>query len=112
MRITVIRTGTGYVGLVSGACLAEVGNEVLCVDVDARKINKLKSSGIPIYEPGLEEVVKRKVASGRLNFTSDIEASVHFGPIQFIAVGTPPGDDGSADLQYLVAAAHATSVAT
>jgi UDPglucose 6-dehydrogenase len=104
MIITVI--GTGYVGLVSGACLAEVGNEVLCVDVDERKIDLLKSGGIPIYEPGLEEMVKRNVAAGRLIFTTDIEASVHFGQIQFIAVGTPPDEDGSADLQYVVAAAR------
>jgi UDPglucose 6-dehydrogenase len=104
MKITVI--GTGYVGLVSGACLAEVGNEVLCVDVDERKIDLLKSGGIPIYEPGLEEMVKRNVAAGRLIFTTDIEASVHFGQIQFIAVGTPPDEDGSADLQYVVAAAR------
>ena len=101
MKITVI--GTGYVGLVSGACLAEVGNEVLCVDVDARKIDLLKSGGIPIYEPGLEDVVKRNVAAGRLRFTTDLAASVDFGEIQFIAVGTPPGEDGSADLQYVVA---------
>ncbi len=104
MKITVI--GTGYVGLVSGACLAEVGNEVLCVDVDARKIDLLKAGGIPIYEPGLEDVVRRNVAAGRLMFTTDIEASVDFGEIQFIAVGTPPGEDGSADLQYVVAAAR------
>ncbi|MFZ4536219.1 UDP-glucose dehydrogenase family protein [Propionivibrio sp.] len=104
MKITVI--GTGYVGLVSGACLAEVGNDVLCVDVDARKIDILKSGGIPIYEPGLVEMVKRNVAAGRLNFTTDVEASVHFGEIQFIAVGTPPDEDGSADMQYVVAAAR------
>lgn len=104
MKITVI--GTGYVGLVSGACLAEVGNEVLCVDVDARKIDQLKAGGIPIYEPGLEDVVKRNVAAGRLKFTTDLAASVDFGEIQFIAVGTPPGEDGSADLQYVVAAAR------
>jgi len=104
MKITVI--GTGYVGLVSGACLAEVGNEVLCVDVDARKIARLNSGEIPIYEPGLEDVVKNNVAAGRLAFTTDIEQSVHFGEIQFIAVGTPPGEDGSADLQYVVAAAR------
>ena len=104
MKITVI--GTGYVGLVSGACLAEVGNEVLCVDVDARKIALLNSGGIPIYEPGLDDVVRRNVAAGRLAFTTNIERSVHFGEIQFIAVGTPPGEDGSADLQYVVAAAR------
>jgi len=104
MKITVI--GTGYVGLVTGACLAEVGNEVLCVDVDAHKIGILNAGGIPIFEPGLEEMVKRNVAVGRLGFTTDIEASVHFGELQFIAVGTPPDEDGSADLQYVVAAAR------
>ena len=104
MKITVI--GTGYVGLVTGTCLAEVGNEVLCLDVDPNKIEILKSGGIPIYEPGLEDMVKRNVAAGRLSFTTDIEESVKFGQIQFIAVGTPPDEDGSADLQYVVAAAR------
>ncbi|MDP2111754.1 MAG: UDP-glucose/GDP-mannose dehydrogenase family protein [Thiobacillus sp.] len=104
MKITVI--GTGYVGLVTGTCLAEVGNEVLCLDVDPTKIEMLKAGGIPIYEPGLEDMVKRNVAAGRLHFTTDIEASVAYGQIQFIAVGTPPDEDGSADLQYVVAAAR------
>ncbi|KVW94324.1 UDP-glucose dehydrogenase family protein [Thiobacillus denitrificans] len=104
MKITVI--GTGYVGLVTGTCLAEVGNEVLCLDLDQSKIEMLKAGGIPIYEPGLEDMVKRNVAAGRLSFTTDIEASVRFGQIQFIAVGTPPDEDGSADLQYVVAAAR------
>ncbi|HJX57213.1 MAG TPA: UDP-glucose/GDP-mannose dehydrogenase family protein [Thiobacillus sp.] len=104
MKITVI--GTGYVGLVTGTCLAEVGNEVLCLDVDPTKIETLKAGGIPIYEPGLEDMVKRNVAAGRLHFTTDIETSVAFGQIQFIAVGTPPDEDGSADLQYVVAAAR------
>jgi UDPglucose 6-dehydrogenase len=104
VKITVI--GTGYVGLVTGTCLAEVGNEVLCLDVDPNKIEILKSGGIPIYEPGLEDMVKRNVAAGRLSFTTDVEASVAFGQIQFIAVGTPPDEDGSADLQYVVAAAR------
>ena len=104
MKITVI--GTGYVGLVTGTCLAEVGNEVLCLDVDPTKIEILKSGGIPIYEPGLEDMVRRNVAAGRLFFTTDIEESVRFGQIQFIAVGTPPDEDGSADLQYVVAAAR------
>jgi UDPglucose 6-dehydrogenase len=104
MRITVI--GTGYVGLVTGTCLAEVGNEVLCLDVDPKKIETLKAGGIPIYEPGLEDMVKRNVDAGRLFFTTDIEQSVNFGQIQFIAVGTPPDEDGSADLQYVVAAAR------
>ena len=104
MKITVI--GTGYVGLVTGTCLAEVGNEVLCLDVDPKKIAILKAGGIPIYEPGLEDMVKRNVEAGRLSFTTDIEESVAFGQIQFIAVGTPPDEDGSADLQYVVAAAR------
>ncbi len=104
MKLTVI--GTGYVGLVTGTCLAEVGNEVLCLDVDPQKIATLKAGGIPIYEAGLEDMVKRNVEAGRLSFTTDVEASVAFGEIQFIAVGTPPDEDGSADLQYVVAAAR------
>lgn len=104
MKVTVI--GTGYVGLVSGTCLAEVGNDVLCLDVDAKKIAILQDGGIPIYEPGLEDMVKRNVAAGRLRFTTDVEAAVHHGAIQFIAVGTPPDEDGSADLQYVVTAAR------
>ena len=103
MKISVI--GTGYVGLVSGACLAEVGNDVLCLDLDAAKIKILNEGGIPIYEPGLQDMVARNVAAGRLHFTTDIERSVHHGTIQFIAVGTPPDEDGSADLKYVVAAA-------
>lgn len=104
MKVTVI--GTGYVGLVSGACLAEVGNEVLCLDVDAAKIKILTDGGIPIFEPGLLEMVRRNVAAGRLSFTTDVEKAANFGKIQFIAVGTPPDEDGSADLQYVVAAAR------
>ncbi len=104
MKLTVI--GTGYVGLVSGACLADVGNNVLCLDLDAKKIDLLKSGGIPIYEPGLKEIVANNIAAGRLKFTTNIEESVAFGDIQMIAVGTPPGEDGSADLQYVVAAAR------
>ena len=104
MKLTVI--GTGYVGLVSGACLADVGNQVLCLDLDHKKIDTLKSGGIPIYEPGLKEVVANNVAAGRLKFTTDIEEAVAFGDVQMIAVGTPPGEDGSADLQYVVAAAR------
>jgi UDPglucose 6-dehydrogenase len=104
MKITVI--GTGYVGLVTGACLAEVGNEVLCLDLDASKIAILNGGGIPIHEPGLLEVVQRNVAAGRLKFTTDIEHSVAFGKVQFIAVGTPPDEDGSADLKYVTAAAR------
>jgi UDPglucose 6-dehydrogenase len=104
VKITVI--GTGYVGLVTGTCLAEVGNEVLCLDLDPKKIETLKAGGIPIYEPGLEDMVRRNVAAGRLSFTTNIEESVAYGEIQFIAVGTPPDEDGSADLQYVVAAAR------
>jgi UDPglucose 6-dehydrogenase len=104
MKITVI--GTGYVGLVSGACLAEVGNDVLCLDLDAAKIKILEDGGIPIFEPGLQEMVRRNVAGGRLHFTTDVERAAHFGTIQFIAVGTPPDEDGSADMKYVTAAAR------
>jgi len=104
MKITVV--GTGYVGLVSGTCLAEVGNDVLCLDVDPEKIRILEEGGIPIYEPGLQEMVRRNVAAGRLHFTTDIEKAVQHGTIQFIAVGTPPDEDGSADLQYVLGAAR------
>lgn len=104
MKITVI--GTGYVGLVSGACLAEVGNDVLCLDLDAAKIKILEDGGIPIFEPGLQELVRRNVEAGRLHFTTDIERAAHFGTIQFIAVGTPPDEDGSADMKYVTAAAR------
>ena len=104
MKITVI--GTGYVGLVSGTCMAEVGNEVLCLDVDAAKIKILEDGGIPIHELGLLEMVRRNVAAGRLKFTTDIKKAVEFGDVQFIAVGTPPDEDGSADLQYVVSAAR------
>jgi UDPglucose 6-dehydrogenase len=104
MKITVV--GTGYVGLVSGTCLAEVGNDVLCLDVDPAKIRILEEGGIPIYEPGLQEMVRRNVAAGRLHFTTDVEKAVQHGTIQFIAVGTPPDEDGSADLQYVLAAAR------
>ena len=104
MKITVV--GTGYVGLVSGTCLAEVGNDVLCLDVDPAKIKTLEDGGIPIHEPGLLEMVRRNVTAGRLKFTTDIPKAVAFGDVQFIAVGTPPDEDGSADLQYVVAAAR------
>ena len=105
MKITII--GTGYVGLVSGACLAELGNDVMCLDVDADKIAQLKRGVIPIYEPGLEPLVRRNVEAGRLHFTTDVSESVAHGQVQFIAVGTPPDEDGSADLQYVIAAARA-----
>ena len=104
MKITII--GTGYVGLVTGACLAELGNNVFCLDVDRKKIDILNSGGIPIHEPGLAEIVARNRAAGRLQFSTDIAASVAHGDIQFIAVGTPPDEDGSADLQYVLAAAR------
>jgi UDPglucose 6-dehydrogenase len=98
--------GTGYVGLVTGACLAEVGNDVLCLDVDARKIDILNSGGVPIHEPGLEAMIARNAAAGRLRFTTDLDRAVAHGVIQFIAVGTPPDEDGSADMQYVLAAAR------
>ncbi|HEY3531561.1 MAG TPA: UDP-glucose/GDP-mannose dehydrogenase family protein, partial [Casimicrobiaceae bacterium] len=104
MKITMI--GTGYVGLVSGTCLAEVGNDVLCLDVDARKIDLLQSGGVPIHEPGLEPMIHRNVAAGRLRFTTDVDAAVGYANVQFIAVGTPPDDDGSADMQYVLQAAR------
>ncbi|MBU1442863.1 MAG: UDP-glucose/GDP-mannose dehydrogenase family protein [Gammaproteobacteria bacterium] len=104
MNITII--GTGYVGLVTGACLADIGNNVFCLDVDKAKINTLNEGGIPIYEPGLADVVESNVAAKRLSFSTDAEASVAHGDIQFIAVGTPPDEDGSADLQYVLAAAR------
>ena len=104
MKITII--GTGYVGLVTGACLAELGNNVFCLDVDQSKIDILNNGGIPIHEPGLEDVVARNRAAGRLTFSTDVAASVAHGDVQFIAVGTPPDEDGSADLQYVLAAAR------
>jgi len=104
LKITVI--GTGYVGLVSGACMAEMGNDVLCLDLDPEKIRILKEGGIPIHEPGLDAVVARNVEAGRLHFTTDVAEAVRFGTIQFIAVGTPPDEDGSADLQYVLSAAR------
>ena len=103
MNITVI--GTGYVGLVSGTCLAEVGNHVLCVDIDESKIELLNNGEIPIYEPGLEALVKKNVQEGRLSFSSDIKKGVEYGSILFIAVGTPPDEDGSADLKHVLAVA-------
>jgi UDPglucose 6-dehydrogenase len=108
MKVTVF--GSGYVGLVTGACLAEVGNEVVCMDVDSRKIDMLNQGEIPIYEPGLEEMVTRNAKAGRLSFTTDVAQAVSHGLFQFIAVGTPPDEDGSADLQYVLAVAE--SIAT
>jgi UDPglucose 6-dehydrogenase len=104
MKLTVV--GTGYVGLVTGACLAEVGNDVLCLDLDAAKIATLQRGAIPIYEPGLEDMVRRNVDAGRLTFTTDVAQAVAFAQVQFIAVGTPPDEDGSADLKHVLAAAR------
>nr|WP_316643923.1 UDP-glucose/GDP-mannose dehydrogenase family protein [uncultured Roseateles sp.] len=104
MKVTAI--GTGYVGLVTGACLAEMGNHVVCLDVNPEKIRVLNAGEIPIHEPGLLEVVRRNVAAGRLQFTTDVDFAVGHGTILFIGVGTPPGEDGSADLQYVLTAAR------
>ena len=104
MKVTAI--GTGYVGLVTGACLAEMGNHVVCLDVNPDKIRVLNAGEIPIHEPGLLELVRRNVAAGRLQFTTDVDLAVNHGTILFIGVGTPPDEDGSADLQYVVAAAR------
>ena len=104
MNVTIF--GTGYVGLVTGACLAEVGHNVMCVDIDQEKIEGLKKGMMPIYEPGLDSIVIENHKDGRLFFTTDIEEGVHHASIQFIAVGTPPDEDGSADLQYVVSVAR------
>jgi UDPglucose 6-dehydrogenase len=103
MKVTIF--GTGYVGLVTGTCLAEMGNHVVCVDVDATKVQRLKDGDVPIYEPGLEPMVIRNHAEGRLDFTTDAAPGIAHGEVVFIAVGTPPDEDGSADLQYVVAVA-------
>ncbi len=104
MNLTIF--GSGYVGLVTGACMADAGNDVLCVDIDAAKIQALLAGEIPIHEPGLGELVRRNAAAGRLRFTTDIAAGVGHGRVQLIAVGTPPDADGSADLQYVLAVAR------
>ena len=104
MNVTVI--GTGYVGLVTGACLADAGNNVFCLDVDQEKVKTLNENRIPIFEPGLEPIVRRNREAGRLQFSTDIAASVAHGDLQLIAVGTPPGEDGSADMQYVLEAAR------
>src|SRR6516225_8606909 len=104
MRVTIF--GSGYVGLVTGACLAETGNHVLCVDIDANKVERLKAGEIPIYEPGLDRIVDNGRESGRLEFTTDFAAGVAHGLFQFIAVGTPPDEDGSADLSPVLAVAR------
>ena len=104
MKVTIV--GSGYVGLVTGACLAELGNTVFCLDLDQKKIDILNSGGVPIYEPGLQEMIARNRSAGRIQFSTDVAAAVEHGEIQFIAVGTPPDEDGSADLQYVIAAAR------
>jgi UDPglucose 6-dehydrogenase len=103
VKITIV--GSGYVGLVTAACLAEMGNDIFCLDVDVKKINMLNQGQVPIYEPGLREMIARSVELGRLKFSTDIEASIAHGAVQFIAVGTPPDEDGSADLKFVLAAA-------
>jgi UDPglucose 6-dehydrogenase len=104
MRVTIF--GSGYVGLVTGACLADAGNHVVCVDVDAQKIERLKGGEVPIHEPGLEALIKRNTEAGRIEFTTDAARGVEHGLFQLIAVGTPPGEDGSADLRYVLAVAR------
>jgi len=103
MKVGIV--GSGYVGLVAGACLAEAGNDVLCADIDAAKIEMLNRGGVPIYEPGLKPLIERNLSGGRLAFTTDVEAAVRASHVIFIAVGTPPGEDGSADLQHVLAVA-------
>jgi UDPglucose 6-dehydrogenase len=103
MKISVI--GTGYVGLVTGTCLSESGNDVICMDIDEKKIASLNSGVVPIYEPGLEELIKRNTSHGRLSFTTDMAKTVKISDFIFIAVGTPPGEDGSADLKHIISAA-------
>ncbi len=104
MKITVI--GSGYVGLVTGACLADLGNQVYCLDLDQEKIDLLNGGGVPIYEPGLREIIERNKVAGRIHFSTDVQAAVAHGDIQYIAVGTPSDEDGSADLKYVLAAAR------
>ena len=105
MNITIV--GTGYVGLVTGACLADAGNSVFCLDLNEEKISQLNAGRIPIFEPGLEPLVKRNREAGRLQFSTQVAASVEHAELQVLAVGTPPGEDGSADLQHVLAAARA-----
>ena len=104
MKIAVV--GTGYVGLVTGTCFAEVGINVVCIDIDVKKIENLKKGILPIYEPGLEEMVLKNVEKGRLSFSTSLAESIKDADVAFIAVGTPPGEDGSADLQYVLAVAR------
>jgi len=103
MKVTVI--GTGYVGLVTGTCLAELGNHVICLDIATEKIRSLNSGIVPIYEPGLDEMIHRNRLDGRIEFTSDTSKAIEHGEIIFIAVGTPPASDGSADLTYVLSVA-------
>lgn len=103
MNITVV--GTGYVGLVTGTCFSEMGNKVTCIDIDQKKVDNLKNGIIPIYEPGLEPLVKKNVDLGNLSFSTAIKDGLDNSEVAFIAVGTPMGDDGSADLQYVLAVA-------
>ena len=104
MKVAVF--GAGYVGLVAAACFAESGNSVIAVDINQERIDKLSQGIIPIYEPGLKELIVRNMAEGRLSFTSDVARAVEQSLVQFIAVGTPPGEDGSADLVYVLAVAR------
>ncbi|MCJ7452520.1 MAG: nucleotide sugar dehydrogenase, partial [Steroidobacteraceae bacterium] len=104
MKVTVF--GSGYVGLVTGACFAEAGNNVICVDIDAGKVERLKQGEIPIHEPGLDVIVRRNVEKGRLTFTTDPKEGIEHGLFQFIAVGTPPEEDGSADLSHVLSVAE------
>ena len=105
MKVTIF--GTGYVGLVTGTCLAEVGNQVLCVDIDAAKVADLERGVLPIYEPGLEDLVLANHRAGRLQFTTEAARAVTQGDMIFIAVGTPPDEDGSADLRHVLKVADA-----
>jgi UDPglucose 6-dehydrogenase len=104
MRVTIF--GSGYVGLVTGACLADAGNHVLCIDVDAKKVERLKKGDVPIHEPGLEPLLKKNAKAGRIEFTTDAVRGVEHGLFQIIAVGTPPDEDGSADLRYVLSVAR------
>ncbi len=104
MRLTIF--GSGYVGLVTGACMAEMGNHVICYDIDEAKIAGLNRGDVPIYEPGLDSYLSRNVEAGRLEFTTDVEKAVSHGLFQFISVGTPPDEDGSADLKHVLAVAR------
>src|ERR1700679_369117 len=103
MKITVV--GTGYVGLVTGTCFAETGNTVTCVDIDGAKIKRMQRGQVPIYEPGLEALFHRNIGEGRLSFTTDLGAAVAEAEIIFLALPTPPHEDGSADLSYILGVA-------